>query len=128
MSEFASWIEKDDRVYFLVANQIFNTTRGKALQKYCLSSDDYNGHGAIRYYYGFYGGDNRECTDFSTPNNFPPEIVDAIKKGKFKGVASFPEVLLLLPLDDDYWAKCKLLYDEQWDLLAIPENRNPVWR
>lgn len=93
MCEFASWVEKDDKVYFLTANQVFNTTRGKALQKYCGNSDDYVGHGAIRQYYNLKDGTNRECTDFSTPDNFPIEIADAIKGGKFRGITVVKELL-----------------------------------
>ena len=86
MCEFVSWIEKDDIVVFLTGEDVFNTKQGRELQKYCGNSDDYTGHGAIRHYYNFEGGIDKECTDFSQPANFPKEIIDAIKSGKMRGL------------------------------------------
>ena len=45
---------------------------------------DISGHGAIENYYPELAGkgENKECVDFSTPNNFPKEIVRAIKSGR----------------------------------------------
>jgi len=89
MCEFVSWIEKGDKVYFLTGEQVFNTRKGEALQKWCGSPDDYIGHGAIRHYYGLEQdeGTNKECTNFSTPKNFPSVISEAIKNGKMRGLA-----------------------------------------
>ena len=139
MCEFISWIEKDDKVYFLTHNQIYHTRRGKALQQYNGNQDDLMGHGAIRWFYDFEGGSERECFDFSTPDNFPSKIVKAVKSGKMKGFGGVPRGLLMPNLDNDYWAKRKPLYDDYyakrkpldndyWDLFAIPKNRNPIWR
>jgi hypothetical protein len=82
MCEFVSWIEEDGAVLFLTTNDIYNAKRGKELQKYCKNKEDYAGHGAIRFFYNIpeYGY-NKECTDFSSPTNFPPEIAEAIKLG-----------------------------------------------
>ena len=90
MCEFISWIEKDDEVLFLTGNEVFNTKRGRELQNHCKSKDDLTGHGAIRWYFGtddkpISGGKERECTNFSTPDNFPKQIVRAIKKGQMWG-------------------------------------------
>jgi len=95
MCEFVSWVELDNKIHFLTAKQIFGTLRGKELQRFCGNSDDYTGHGAIRHYYKIaqHSGINGECTDFSKPDNFPAEIVRAIKDGKFRGLA-IPEELL----------------------------------
>jgi hypothetical protein len=97
MCEFISWKEfKTDagtEILFLTYDQIYNSKRGRELQKY-TTPDDFIGHGAIDFYYELGGkGQNRECTDFSTPGNFPPEIVEAIKAGKFYLMGS-PERLL----------------------------------
>ncbi|MFA5154757.1 MAG: hypothetical protein WC554_19585, partial [Clostridia bacterium] len=75
MCQFVSWIELDRRVYFLSDKQLA-TTRGKALKKWTECDDDLKGHGAIRHYYHINNsnGIDRECSDFSTPDNFPPEI------------------------------------------------------
>jgi len=93
MCEFVSWIEKDDDIIFLTGDDVFRSKRGKALQKYCQSYDDLPGHGAIRWYYNFTGGHNRECTDFTTPDNFPPEIVKAIKSGEMRGLGVSHQLL-----------------------------------
>ncbi len=121
MCDFVSWIEKDGKVYFLTANQIFNTAKGKALQQYCGSSDDYVGHGAIREYYGLssYFEGNRECTDFSTPANFPPEIAKAIKDGKFRGLGApaqliTQDALVGITLNSQY-TKAQAEWDKSWD-------------
>ena len=87
MCEFISWIEKDDKVVFLTGDDVFKSKRGKQLRAY-MQADDVNGHGAIRWYYNFTGGKDRECVDFSSPNNFPAEIVVAIKSGKMRGMGT----------------------------------------
>jgi len=158
MCEFVSWIEKDGKLYYLKAKQVFETTRGKQLQKWCGNSDDYVGHGAIRYYYGFSEsvGNDHEGTDFSSPDNFPAEIVKAIKAGEFRGLA-VAEKLLSQPALAEYekvrqsaWAEYKKIRQSAWaeyekvrqsawaeyekveqsafwDLFANSENRNPKW-
>ena len=131
MCEFASWIEKDNKVYFLNSNQVYNTTRGKALQKWSGNiEDDKRGHGAIRYYYNLEGGVDMECTDFSTPDKFPDRIVKAIKEGKMEGMGC-PKGLLLPNLYNDYETKCKLLnndYETKRKLLDDDywAKRNPL--
>lgn len=91
MCEFISWIEKEGQVFFLTYRDIYRTKRGKELREYCNSAYDYIGHGAIRFFYdNFKGGEEKECTAFSTPENFPNEIAQAIKNNEFNGVAPFP--------------------------------------
>ena len=43
--------------------------------------DDICGHGAIEHFYPELKGkgEKKECIDFSTPKNFPKEIVEALK-------------------------------------------------
>jgi hypothetical protein len=102
MCHLLSWIESETSnangqkyLFYLPYDQIFNTEDGKKLQEYCLHPDDLVGHGAIRYFYKLSdnSGINKECTDFSDPNNFPVEIQEAIKAGKFAGLG-YPEGLL----------------------------------
>ena len=114
MCQFVSWIKKGDKVYFLTARQIFETTRGKQLQKWCSNPDDYVGHEAIRFYYRIAegAGDDGECSDFSTPDNFPSEIVKAIKEGKLRGLGQTPEGLLAPPAYKDYLAKKDQLHKD----------------
>jgi hypothetical protein len=125
MCEFISWIENGDKIHYLTYDQIYNTPRGEILRKTVGSEEpeDLYGHGAIRKYYELPdGGRQKECTGFSKPTNFPGTIADAIKEGKFAGLAT-PRGLLLPrlyadyqakrgSLDADYQAKCNSMYDD----------------
>lgn len=89
MCEFISAVEKDKKIYFLTADQVLgDSARAKAFREHCGNSSDYTppGHGAIRWYYNLVGGTDREYTDFSSPANFPPEIVESIKRGEMRGL------------------------------------------
>jgi len=119
MCEFISWKEMEDgRILFLTSDLIFNSKRGKELQRYDGTKEDWLGHGAIQYYFELNGRDgvDRECDDFSSPNNFPPEIVTAIKAGKMRinhlSNTEFPRGLVRKPIDEDYDAKLKLIDDD----------------
>ena len=114
MCEFVSWIEvKTDEkteILFLTYDDIFNTSRGLELINH-TSEDDLYGHGAISFYYQTVKGKHKECTDFSSPANFPPEIVIALKAGLMRGIVSyFPIGLLKAPLDAKYKADRAPLY------------------
>ena len=81
MCQFVSWIEEDKEVYYLDNNSLM-TKEGKKLLKYLKDNNslcDLQGHGALRRYYPELKGKNKECSDFSTPNNFPKKIVKSIK-------------------------------------------------
>jgi len=98
-----SWIEagKDGVVWFLTGEDIYNTSYGKELQQYSQREEDYIGHGAIHLYYGlpFIPGlknHEKECSDFSTPDNFPDEIVSAIKSGKMRKLGFDKNLLEML--------------------------------
>jgi len=82
MCDFASWIEYEEQVYFLKNSDLTTTAGEKLLQPAVVA--DLCGHGAIRAYLGVgkKWGKNRECTDFSTPDNFPLEIAESIKTGQ----------------------------------------------
>jgi vacuolar-type H+-ATPase subunit E/Vma4 len=91
MCEFASWIEMPDgEIRFLTADMIYKTRRGKELQRHNPCQDDWVGHGAILFYFDMQKrvGIQKECTDFSTPENFPKQIVTAIKAGKMVGLGT----------------------------------------
>jgi hypothetical protein len=97
MCEFISWIEKDKKVYFLTDKMVYHTLKGRELRKFCGNQEDYIGHGAIRHYFDdLKDGENRECSNFSSPKNFPPLIVHAIKAGDF-GRLGQPKGLLKAP-------------------------------
>ena len=93
MCQFISWKEYKGKAYFLT-NADLNTKQGKELLK-DEYKDDICGHGAIEHYYPELKGKgvNKECSDFSTPDNFPKEIVKAIKEGRLSRIGICLEVL-----------------------------------
>ena len=135
MCEFISWVEHENTLYYLTAN-LLNTKEGRDLKKFLGTAyaEDIKGHGAIERYFGI-KGKHHECTDFSSPNNFPAEIVKAMKAGAFRGIG-IPDASQVLtkkayadyrskrdaldadyrskraPLDADYRSKCAALYDD----------------
>jgi hypothetical protein len=124
MSQHYSWIEKDDKTIFLTADDVFKSRRGKQLRQHTCRWD-WHGHGAIRWFYGFTGGRDRECTEFSTPKNFPPELVTAIVAGRMwgLGITDNMRAMLLAPAWKQYdavraeaWKK----YHAKYDAVVIP--------
>ncbi len=122
MCEFLSWIEKDDKVYYLTSKQIYETLRGKQLQRFCGDADDHVGHGAIRFYYRLAVGEgkNKECTDFSTPANFPTKIAQAVKDMKFRGMATPSELLT-----EQAWAEYEKVTEQA--LAEYDKVRQPAY-
>ena len=116
MCEFISWIEYKGEILFLTKNEL-ETNRGKALRKHLGTQleNDVKGHGAIEWYYNMEpnSGLHRECTDFSSPDNFPRPIVSALKKGAFCGIG-ISEQLLTKPAF--------------WKIFKSKKNRIPAWR
>jgi hypothetical protein len=120
MCEFASWKEYKSKVYFLKDSDL-NTKEGKKLLKPEVIAD-ICGHGAIEHYYPELArkGENKECNDFSTPANFPKEIVRAIKSGKItrigislqllnaKGRAEYEKV------EGQAWAEYEKVEGQAW--------------
>jgi hypothetical protein len=93
MCDFISWKEYKGKNYFL-QNSDLDTKEGKKLLKPEVKSD-ICGHGTIESYYPELKdkGVKKECTDFSSPSNFPKEIVIAIKKGKLSCIGICLDVL-----------------------------------
>ena len=111
MCEFISWVEHENKLYYLTAN-LLNTKEGRALKKHLGAqyAEDIKGHGAIEHYFGI-NGKHHECTDFSSPNNFPAEIVKAMQAGAFRGIG-IPDVSRVLTKKAyaDYESKRDSLY------------------
>jgi hypothetical protein len=132
MCEFISWKEVGDEILFLTWNDIYNTPRGKELQAYTVSSD-FVGHGAIAFYYEIppEKGINRECTDFSSPSNFPKVIVDAIKAGKMAGLGIAKQLLTPEALAE--YEKIRQPAWEEYEKIVQPAQaeylkiRQPAW-
>jgi len=92
MCEFLSWVKQGKKVYFLTKTQI-DSPQGEALKRRFTGEGELLGHAAIRAYYEIDTGDDKECTDFETPKNFPDVIVAAIKRGDFRGMGTPRELL-----------------------------------
>ena len=148
MCEFISWVEHENTLYYLTAN-LLNTKEGRDLKKFLGTAyaEDIKGHGAIERYFGI-KGKHHECTDFSSPNNFPAEIVKAMKAGAFRGIG-IPDASQVLTkkayadyrskrdaLDADYRSKCDALDDDNkskcddlfLDIFMDKKNRAKAWK
>ena len=104
-----------DKWYFLTHDLIYNTPRGEIIQKQFPGIDgEVLGHSAIRAYFEIRSGEgeNWECTDFTTPDNFPAVIVKAIKRGEFRGFGN-PVGLLKAQADKTY-QEAKAPADKAW--------------
>ncbi len=96
MCEFISWIEKNDKCYFLT-HPMIDSPQGKMVAKRFPGGGELIGHAAIRAYFDdMVGGVEREQTDFSSPRNFPKPIVTALKAGLFAGLMPLMEAVKLL--------------------------------
>ena len=126
MCEFISWIEYETQILFLTDADL-NTKKGKELTNYLGDKflEDIKGHGAIRFYYeiGDKRGHNKECTDFSSPDNFPSIIQAAIKKGKFSKIGKPVDIKQLLTspalaeynkIKDTAWAEYHKIEGPAW--------------
>ena len=91
MCEFISWIEDDGKVYLFTNNEL-NTKEGRKIQK-GLRDNDIRGHGVIREYWGLKGGTQKECENFSNSDNFPKEIIKAVKLGQYSEIGFNEELL-----------------------------------
>ena len=150
MCEFISWIEHNGKILFLSDKEL-KTKRGYKLKEYLGDklADDVSGHGAIAWYYKLperNNGIHRECEDFSSPTNFPPVIVKAIKSGVFTEIGICKEILtkpawaqyaaVEKPALAQYEAVRKQAlaqYDAVrktafWDLAAQPIKRIDAWK
>ncbi|MFH1047311.1 MAG: hypothetical protein V1738_03325 [Patescibacteria group bacterium] len=77
MCDFVSWIEKDGKIFYLTDREVFGP-RGKELfgGDPTGQGNDPLGHGAIRAFYEFEGGENREERDFWKEGVLPDELAD----------------------------------------------------
>lgn len=145
MCDFISWINYEGKVYCLT-NDDLETKDGKKLLLPAVIAD-LCGHGGIRSYYPELAGKGTdcECTDFSTPKNFPQEIAFAIKKGKLSRFGFDLELFnqqgrdkyeaIDKPARDKYEAIEKLARDKYeaignpafWKIFSIKKYRNKKW-
>ena len=134
MALFVSWIIHDDKNWFLTKKELA-TDKFKELITYAGRAEDRIGHEIIRRYFGIKAGIVRECPDFSSPINFPPDIAQAVKDGDFEGMGAPLEILtgdavnLLEKSVNIHWDKFDERYQKiLWDLIKDPKNRKEIWR
>lgn len=126
MCEFVSWINHKGTNYYLKDKDL----RGKKFNEFkkynCNWRDDISGHGTIRFVYPELDGkgSDKECTDFSSPDNFPAEIAASIKNMEMTkfGVA----VGSLTSAKRAEYQKIKLATFRS--LFRDPKNRIKAWR
>ncbi len=123
MCHFISAVKMPTGKYkFLTGYQLFRTKHGQELVK-TISLDDWCGHGTIREYYHLAvdEGEDYEFTNFSSPDNFPPDIVRAIKDGKMKGF-DMPKELLTAPADKA-WQEATATADKAYQEAIAPADK-----
>ena len=130
MCEFISWIESENKNYFLTDKDL-ESKEGKSLIKFLGNNfqEDIKGHGAIRTYFNggnqelgkkLQWGKEKENTNLSTPDNFPPEIVLAIKEGRMSRIGMSLDLLndkgkeKYNKITDQAWAEYKKITDPAW--------------
>ncbi len=89
MCNFVSWIETPNGDFKYLTNKEIRTKQWQNLLRLGkVDEADKCGHYAIRQYFRIPDGmgENKECTAFSKPSNFPEPIVVAIKAGKMRGM------------------------------------------
>lgn len=120
MCNFISWINYKDQNYYLT-NQDLQTKEGKVLLKPKVKAD-IAGHGAILAYYPELEGKGKheECEDFSTPKNFPKEIVTDIKVGRFINIGVCTEILNATGLE-----KYENIQQSAWEVYL--KIQQPAW-
>ena len=85
MCNWISYVEINNTIMFLTDDIV--KKRLNEFKEFNKNwEEDIKGHGAIRWFYDndFKGGISKEYEDFTSPSNFPKEIVEAIKDCKFK--------------------------------------------
>ena len=131
---FVSWYkDMTGRVHFTTDADL------PRLAKLKVEGEDIWGHGAIYALHGW-AKDNaparlqgHECTNFSSPSNFPPEIVEAIKAGHMTYGAAQPAMLsaaggALYAKRQQANAKYKQAYDKRQQANAEYKQAYDKWQ
>ena len=135
MSNFISWIEYKDEILYITDKDV-ETSRGKKLSR-DIGFEDIAGHGAIRSFFNIPDGKgtDKESTDFSTPDNFPQDIVRDVKKGLFTRCGAALQILTPPALAEykeiEQPALAEYKEIEQpafWELAKIKKNRVKAWQ
>jgi len=113
--DFVSWLEDEKgNIYFATSN-LLQTKEAKQLVKEMYDNnfyhEDIKGHGFLKAYWPELKNPKQcECTDLSSPKNFPAEIIKQIKLGNMRFcLPKEPGQLLLKKASADYQAKCNPL-------------------
>jgi len=131
MCNFISWIEYKDEILYMTDRDL-ETSRGKKLSR-DIGFEDIAGHGAIRSFFNIPDGKgtDRESTDFSTPDNFPQDIVRDVKKGLFTQYGVALQILtppaLAEYLEIEQSALAEYLKIEQSTLAEYLKIRHSAW-
>jgi hypothetical protein len=118
MCESVSALKYENKYYFLTSDKLDTFLRSKKgiewKKTHGTNDDDVKGHGFLEeFIYPELKGkaEHWECTDFSSPKNFPYEIVKQLKLGNLRfAIPDSPKQLLTEKVYDDYEAKRAPLY------------------
>jgi hypothetical protein len=122
MCDFISWIEKDNKLFYLTDKEVFSA-QGREKFSGCRDND-YLGHGAIRVFWGVKGGIEYERRDFWA-DDLPEELKNIIKDfdanfGKMwsKGYFQNNDLRLIVRFAPSKWA------EKAWHKLLEQEPTN----
>ena len=132
MCNFVSWKEYKGNVYFLTNADLETKEGKKLLQK--EYRDDLQGHGAIEHYYPELAGKgiNKECEDFSSPDNFPKEIAKALIEGKMSNIGITLDILNnrgrkeYLKIIQSAWNEYQKIEQSAWK--KYKKTKQPAWK
>jgi vacuolar-type H+-ATPase subunit E/Vma4 len=110
MCESVSALKYENKYYFLTSDKLDTFLRSKKgiewKKTHGINDDDVKGHGFLEeFIYPELKGkaEHWECTDFSSPKNFPDEIVKQLKLGNLRfAIPDSPKQLLTDPAFAEY--------------------------
>ena len=134
MCEFVSWIEakkNGDTHYFFMTDRELRSKRGGKLIG-AGNASDICGHGFLREYFELgKRGKDWECTDFSMPDNFPADIVAAIKNmemttfGIGLGLLTPSALAEYKKIKQSAWEEYKKIQQSAWE--EYEKIKQPAW-
>jgi len=132
MTEFINWVQHGSstraKYWYMTFDLIYHTPRGEILQLRWPGDGGFAGHAAIRSYFELDTGFSANCSDFTSPDKFPPQIVEAVKEGQFRGVGMSLDLLTKESIERYSQTTDDDKFNSFWDMFLILENRTEVWR
>jgi hypothetical protein len=142
--EFVSALKYENKYYFLTSDKLdtfLRSKKGREWKKtHGTNDNDVKGHGFLEEF--IYPelrekAEHWECNDFSSPKNFPYEIVKQLKLGNLRFAIPYsPKQLLTGQAEAEYqkisgqaYAEYqKISGDTFWNIFMVKKNRTKAWK